>query len=209
MNTKHKQCITETRKYRGAIQRTAVLCLMLAVLIACASTGKVMVVQAQRGPDWATAVVVEGVPNLHKINDNLYRSAQPSAEGMKNLEKLGIKTVINFREFHDDKDEVMGTNLKRIDIPMYAWDIKDKTINEALKQLGNKNDGPYLIHCMHGADRTGVVSAMYRILYEQWDKQKAIDEMRGGGFGFHEVWSNIIAYVENVDVQAMKLSLSK
>jgi protein tyrosine/serine phosphatase len=62
---------------------------------------------------------------------------------------------------------------------------------------------------MHGADRTGVVSAMYRVVYDNWDKKRAIDEMRNGGFGFHEVWKNIVEYVEKVDVNAIKLSVGK
>ena len=27
--------------------------------------------------------------------------------------------------------------------------------------------------------------AMYRILYQKWTKDKAIDEMLNGGYGFH------------------------
>lgn len=181
------------------------------VLAGCASTTHNNLTSqiSSRNLDWAVPVAIDGVPNLHKISDNVYRSAQPSAEGMQNLEKMGIKTIINLREFHDDKDEAKGSSIRRIDIPMLAWNIKDENVVEALRQLGNKGEGPYLIHCMHGADRTGVVSAMYRIVYDNWDKEKAIDEMRNGGFGFHEVWANIVDYLKKVDVNAIKLSLGQ
>ena len=54
-------------------------------------------------------VELDGVPNLFRITPTLYRSEQPTALGMKNLEKLGIRTIINLRWFHDDEDEVEGT----------------------------------------------------------------------------------------------------
>ena len=35
--------------------------------------------------------------NLHKVDEKLYRSAQPTAEGMTNLVALGVKTVVGAR----------------------------------------------------------------------------------------------------------------
>ena len=64
---------------------------------------------AARPAHWAEPITLEGVPNLHRITPMLYRSEQPTALGMKNLEKLGIRTVINLRSFNDDDDEVQGT----------------------------------------------------------------------------------------------------
>ncbi len=52
---------------------------------------------AVRPVQWAEPVEMEGVSNLHRISPTLYRSEQPTALGMKNLEKLGIRTVINLR----------------------------------------------------------------------------------------------------------------
>src|SRR3990172_8503361 len=65
---------------------------------------------AERPGKWARAVEVEGAPNLYQVSDTLYRSAQPTALGMKNLKKnLGIKTVVNLRSFHSDRDELGET----------------------------------------------------------------------------------------------------
>ncbi|HEX7917405.1 hypothetical protein [Rudaea sp.] len=51
-----------------------------------------------------------------------------------------------------------------------------------------------LIHCWHGADRTGVVCAAYRMVVQGWSKADARAEMFDGGFGYHAVWRNIPAY---------------
>ena len=56
--------------------------------------------------EWAEPMALAGVPNLHKVSDRLYRSAQPTAEGMTNLVALGIKTVVNLRDNHSDSDEI-------------------------------------------------------------------------------------------------------
>lgn len=45
-----------------------------------------------RPAHWAAPVSMNGVPNLHKVSDTLYRSAQPTAEGMANLKAHGIKS---------------------------------------------------------------------------------------------------------------------
>jgi len=61
-----------------------------------------------------------------------------------------------------------------------------------------------LIHCKHGADRTGLIVAMYRIVFQNWTKEQAIDEMTQGDFGFHQIYSNIIDFIRNVDVENIK-----
>src|SRR5579872_597354 len=40
---------------------------------------------------------IPGVPNPGKINDNLYRGAQPNEQGLKELKKLGITTIVDLR----------------------------------------------------------------------------------------------------------------
>ena len=50
----------------------------------------------------AEPVQVEGVENSYKISDELYRSAQPDREGFTALQKLGIRSVLNLREYHKD-----------------------------------------------------------------------------------------------------------
>ena len=43
----------------------------------------------------------EDLPNFHKINENLFRGGQPTAEGIKQLAELGIKTIVTFREMRE------------------------------------------------------------------------------------------------------------
>lgn len=151
---------------------------------------------------------MEGVSNLHRISPTLYRSEQPTALGMKNLEKLGIRTVINLRAFNDDDDEVKGTQLRTEHVKILTWRIDDKHVIEVMRMLRKTENGPFLIHCQHGADRTGVMSAMYRVLEQGWTPEDALKELVGGGYGYHSVWKNIVRYVKSVDAAALREAIA-
>jgi protein tyrosine/serine phosphatase len=158
-----------------------------------------------RPAQWATKVELPGVQNLYKITDNLYRSQQPSEAGFKALkEQLGIKTVVNLRAFHSDKEKMSGLGLLNEELSVKTWHIEDEDVVKVLSILRKKENGPFLIHCQHGADRTGLMSAMYRIVEQGWTKDEAISEMVNGGYGFHAMWSNIIQYIKQVDVNKIK-----
>lgn len=168
-----------------------------------------LAVELNRPSEWAVPIQLPGVYNLYKINDTLYRSEQPSKRGMKNLKKMGIKTIINLRAFHSDADEIRGTGLLEEELSVKTWHIEDEDVIRVLRIIRKKENGPFLIHCQHGADRTGVMSAMYRIVEQGWSKDEAIREMVDGGYGFHAMWSNIIHYVKNVDIEKIKRELVK
>ena len=61
-----------------------------------------------------------------------------------------------------------------------------------------------LVHCWHGADRTGMMCAVYRLAVEGWTKEEAIEELTEGGYGFHSVWKNIVPYVRDLDVERLR-----
>lgn len=148
-----------------------------------------------------------GSENFYRINRDLYRAAQPGRLGMLVYEGFGIRSVINLRALHSDKDEMGNTRLNLIEIPMHAWDAgNDQYVIKVLQAIRDARK-PVLLHCRHGADRTGLMIAMYRIVEEGWDKNDAIRELREGGYGFHSIWRNIPSYIEQVDVNALRKAL--
>lgn len=160
-----------------------------------------------RPSHWAEAIQLDGVPNLHRISEHLYRSEQPTAEGFRNLEKLGIRTVINLRHFNNDEDEAKGTGLRLQRVRILTWRAGDKHVVEVMRMLRQKENAPFLIHCQHGADRTGLMSAMYRILEQNWTREDALAELLDGGYGFHKMWRNIKRYVSEVDPAALRAAI--
>ena len=164
--------------------------------------------ETTRPPQCATPVAAAGVPNLFRVTPRIYRSAQPDAEGFHALQAMGIKTVINLRRRIDDAPLAAGTELTTLHIKIKTRHVTENhgaAIVLALRALRDAlRNGPVLVHCTHGADRTGMIIALWRMLYQDWPRADAITEMRQGGYGFHEVWANIPRYLEQVDLVALK-----
>jgi protein tyrosine/serine phosphatase len=190
------------------VNRVLVILLCLSAMPACAQTPETSAAApVVRNEKWAVPITLEGVPNLHRLTDYLYRSEQPTADGFRNLEKLGIRTVINLRYFNSDDDEAEGTSLQLHRVKILTWRAGDDHVIEVMRLLRQKENGPFLIHCQHGADRTGLMSAMYRMLEQNWTAQEALDELIDGGYGFHSVWKNLKRYVLSADVGKLRATL--
>ncbi|KVM67447.1 protein-tyrosine-phosphatase [Burkholderia ubonensis] len=185
---------------------------MKIAVIAVTLAGLVQPVGAQPSTDvaarplqWAQSVPDARLDNLHRITPSLYRSALLSREDVPELQKLGIRKVISFRAFHSDERILAGTQITMQRIPINTWYIRDEDMVAALRALRDANrDGPVLIHCQHGADRTGLVSALYRMVYQGWTREQALDELQHGGYGFHAIWQNITYYLKHVDVERLR-----
>jgi protein tyrosine phosphatase (PTP) superfamily phosphohydrolase (DUF442 family) len=153
---------------------------------------------------WAVSVRKTGLPNFYKVSDELYRGAQPEKAGFQELKKMGIRTVVNLRSFHSDRDNIEKIGFAYEHIYAKAWHPEDKEIVRFLRIVGDKKRTPVFVHCQHGADRTGIMVAAYRIAICGWSKEEAIKEMTEGGFGFHPIWENLIQYVRDLDFERIK-----
>jgi protein tyrosine/serine phosphatase len=152
---------------------------------------------------WAQPMDLPGLPNLHKVSDSVYRGAEPTAEGIQQLKKLGVRTVIDLRS-SGSPDDVQGTGMTYVHIPATAWQPDEKTVVRFLQIVTDAGQSPVFVHCQRGADRTGMMCAIYRVAVQGWSKDQAIDEMTHGGFGFYSGWQNIVRYIHDLDVQRIK-----
>ena len=157
-----------------------------------------------RPANWAQPVTLAGAPNLHKVGDTLYRGAQPTAEGMKNLSSMGVATVVSLRAFNSDEDELKGLSMRNHRIRMKTWHPEYEDVVKFLKIATDPAQAPVFVHCQHGADRTGTMCAIYRIAVQGWTKEEALREMREGGYGFHEIWGNLPAWIAKLDVGKLR-----
>ena len=160
--------------------------------------------QHARPQEWAQPLMLQGVPNLHKVSDTLYRSAQPTADGMKNLKKMRIVTVVNLRSSHSDQEKMSGMGLTYEYIRMKAWHPEEEDAVRFLRIVVNPARSPVLVHCQIGADRTGAMVAIYRVAVQGWTKEQAIKEMTKGGFGFNEVLVNLPPWIQGLDIDRVK-----
>jgi hypothetical protein len=80
---------------------------------------------------------------------------------------------------------------------MHVWNPREKQAIRFVRILMDSEKSPVLVHCQHGADRTGALCALYRIAVEGWAKEEALKEMIDGGFGFHPIWTYLIEHWVN------------
>lgn len=161
-----------------------------------------------RPADWARQVISGQLDNWYQVDQRLFRSAQPDDEGMAEAAAMGIRRVLDLREYHSDDDEAKGTGLQLYRVPMNAGNIRDEDVVRALKIIA-ASDEPILVHCWHGSDRTGTIVAMYRILVQGWSKEAALDELVSGGYGYHSIYGNIPDYIRSADLDKLRGELEK
>ena len=76
-----------------------------------------------------------------------------------------------------------------------------------MRILLRTEDGPFLIHCQHGADRTGLMSAMYRCSNRTGPWTTRWPSSPSGGYGYHSVWKNIVRYLREVDIEKLRAAI--
>ncbi|MHB1422222.1 MAG: tyrosine-protein phosphatase [Gemmataceae bacterium] len=135
----------------------------------------------------------------------LYRSGQMTAEGFADaVERYRLRTIINVQDEYPDPDidlsfwdrrtikeselcrglgvryvHLMPTLLPRHLIPQQ----RPPAIDQLLSILDEASNYPVLIHCHAGLHRTGILTAIYRMEYQDWTPEKAFLDMKTQGFG--------------------------
>jgi tyrosine-protein phosphatase SIW14 len=182
--------------------------LVTALILLAGSCKSPEPVAAVRRPGWATKVEAKRLSNLYKIDEELYRCEQPSAAAMRELQERGVKTVLNLRRVKSDP-KPREAQLKWVHVRINTWTISYDDVLKALIEIG-KAEKPVAVHCKHGSDRTGCVVAAWCLVKHNCSKEQVIEELRHGGYHFHErYFKNIIRLVESLDVEKLKSDLRK
>ncbi|MBV9829834.1 MAG: tyrosine-protein phosphatase [Alphaproteobacteria bacterium] len=109
--------------------------------------------------------------NVHTVvSGQLYRAAQPDrADLVSDRQAYGIKSVLNLRGAHHGEpwydNEVAAAGelgMAHYDYPLSAKRVVTEQQIAELLALVRAAPKPLLIHCKSGADRTGLLSALYR-----------------------------------------------
>lgn len=108
--------------------------------------------------------------NVHAvIPGELYRSAQLTEAQIKTMrEKYGIKSIINLRGenkgspwYDNELKASQNLGIEHMDFRMKSSRLLNYEQVQKLVQMMRDAPKPLLVHCMAGADRTGLASALY------------------------------------------------
>jgi len=126
------------------------------------------------------------IKNFGVVCDSLYRGAQPKRDDYQALAALGIKTVVDLQmggEKTEESDvEAAGMKFFRVGMSDRSWPSADQ-VEAVLRIIEDPANQPVFLHCRGGHHRTGMITALHRIRDDNWDLDRACDEM--DKYGFH------------------------
>ena len=127
--------------------------------------------------DWAELMLKDhGVlrlawHNLHQIDAQMWRSNQPTPGRVEQAAKAGIKTIINLRGPRNDggwkleAEACKKVKITLIDFTARSRAAPDKEMLYGARDLFNSIEKPALMHCKSGADRAGLMAALYVLIH--------------------------------------------
>jgi len=125
----------------------------------------------------------KGIPNFGEITPTLYRGGQPNTDGYKALARMGINIVVDAHAASKSEEEkVQALGMRYVAIPWHCPWPRDKVFAKFLKLLHENKGKKIFVHCRLGDDRTGMMTAAYRMAEEGWSADEAMKEMRAFGF---------------------------
>jgi protein tyrosine phosphatase (PTP) superfamily phosphohydrolase (DUF442 family) len=140
----------------------------------------------QAAPVAQDPILKSSISNFDMVSPEILRGAEPSDDALEQLAKHGVKTVVDLRmdgkgcEHENVYAHRLG--LQYVHIPMGFSKPKNEQIVAFLNTLNNKANLPVFVHCHQGADRTGTLLGIYRVVKNNWTFRQTYAEMRSHHF---------------------------
>jgi protein tyrosine phosphatase (PTP) superfamily phosphohydrolase (DUF442 family) len=188
--TRHKflHLTSEMSSYRI----TAITLVLFCTALAGGCSARHNHTRAVSQPAFAEKIYVPGVSDFGKVNDFLYRGAQPKDNGVEQLQKFGIDTIVDLRGerpglIENERERAESLGIRFINLPGSGWATPtEEEIARFFSLVRERPSRKIFIHCWLGGDRSGMFVAAYRIAFDGWSPQQAILEMRA--FHYLHFW---------------------
>ena len=128
------------------------------------------------------------IDNFAKVNDAYFRGAQPVGSDYADLARLGVKTVINLIGDDDldstEQSSVEEHGMRYVQIPMSTRKAPTpQQLETFLSVVNDPASQPVYVHCVGGRHRTGVMTAVYRMIKDGISGAEAFTEMKRFKYG--------------------------
>jgi protein tyrosine phosphatase (PTP) superfamily phosphohydrolase (DUF442 family) len=121
--------------------------------------------------------------NQHQIADGVWRSNQPGPARIAALGRAGIKTIVNLRGPRSDggwqleAEACRKAGITLLDFTARSRAAPSKDMLHDARDLFNSLETPALMHCKSGADRAGIMSALYLLIKERRPVREAMQQL--------------------------------
>ena len=148
--------------------------------------------------DETSGEVLATLPLFHRVDENYFRGSQPARGGMSTLARLGVKTIVDLRSIYDHTDDVReaaeASGLAYEWIPMSVWNPPtDEEASRFVAFVTDTSKGPFFVFCADGLNRTGEMTAIYRVARSKWTVEQALEE--ADRLGFNPYYYTLRSYV--------------
>lgn len=104
------------------------------------------------------------------------------------VKRHGIRSVLSLLnasapETVAERDVAARLGVRWFNVPLTGDGASTPEDREAIKRIAlDDANGPLLVHCSAGTNRTGLACGLYRIHRQGWTYEQVLAEMRGYGF---------------------------
>jgi hypothetical protein len=170
------------------------------MLVAAAAVATVLFALMHQGiapdPDFARIERLPGIRNFGRLTPRVWRGAAPDAEGLRMLNEMGVRTIIDFRTHGEHEGIGKDADVRYVRIPLSATEPPPReAVDRFLEIVTDQDRLPVFFHCTYGKDRTGAMAALYRIRVQDWEPEKAAREMEY--FGFRTFYRDLLHFVRS------------
>lgn len=157
------------------------------------------------------AASIPDLPGFQQVDHFFYRGGQPSPDGIRQLHRMGVKTIVSLRHPTNAtmQEERVATSLgmRWVRLPMrFWWRPSPEQIREFLALVGDPRSHPVFVHCRKGQNRAGIMTAIYRVARHGWTPEQAYEEGRQLGLVRWNPMTRRILHREIPRLKANRLS---
>ena len=121
--------------------------------------------------------------NLYQLDDMMWRSNQPSPRQIADIAERGIKNIVNLRGARSvgtwqlEAQACAKHGIRLYDFTARSRAAPDKVMLHDARDLFASLEGPSLMHCKSGADRAGLMSALYMLIVKKVPAATALEQL--------------------------------
>lgn len=178
------------------------------------NTRQGLVGRGRAGRRWAAALLLaaglaagglwwraERVPKRFDVVEagRLYRSGEVSVRQLRWVrETHGVRTVLCLLDPNDpdtqrEQRAAEALGMTWLNVPLRGNGASTPEARERIRALVlDPNQGPMLVHCAAGTNRTGLAVGMYRLHHDGWALEDVLKEMRDYDFEAEEKHRNLL-----------------
>ncbi len=122
--------------------------------------------------------------NTHEIAPGkMWRTYQPSPSHLERWARKGVKTIINLRGDNPsgflflEEEACARLGMALVNFRVYSRDAPSKEILHGARALFDDITYPAIMHCKSGADRAGLMAALFLFFHEGVALDRALDQL--------------------------------